>query len=192
MKFWDLKMREVHALMSFGVDHDRKTGIYLSLIDSHTSDATKLNLQVGVQHGNGKYGHNWISLDPFDQRPVIDVREKLEHTTLKSDKFDLIVCNAILEHVEDPFGCVKQMHRICKPGGKVWVEIPFVQPYHPSKDWEVEFGMFGKKPNMIDDEDHGGDYWRFTPMGLVLLMKPFKMKDIFLVNDGGIAFYGEK
>ena len=189
---WNLKIKDCHTACALGPDHDARNKLFLELIKVHTC-YTKQCLQIGVDHiGGTKFGTNWISLDPYDKRDCIDLREKLEETTLPSDSFDFIVCNAILEHVEDPFGCAKQIHRICKPGGKVWIEIPFVQPYHPYKTWEIEHGMFGKVGEMKGDDDHGGDYWRFTPQGLMLLMKPLVLIEMFLVNDGGITFYGTK
>jgi len=44
------------------------------------------------------------------------------------------------------------------------------------------------------DEYHGGDYWRFTPQGVVELFPPekFKKLELLLISKGGIAFYGEK
>lgn len=190
---WDLKIRGCHASVAFGPDDHRRAVEFNKLIAAYTADKSKKCLQIGVYHAMGsKNGDNWISLDPYDKRDCIDYREKLEETTLPSDTFDLIVCNAILEHVEDPWGCVRQLYRICKPGGKVWCEIPFVQPFHPYKTWELEHGMFGKVGEMTGDTDHGGDYWRFTPQGLLLIMKPFKLIEMMLVNDGGIMFYGEK
>lgn len=190
---WDLKIRECHASVAIGPDQDKRKELFLQLLKSYTEDKSKKCLQVGVPHYFGsKFGDNWVSLDPYDKRDCIDRREKLEETTLPDGEFDFIICNAILEHVEDPWGCVKQMYRVGKMGCRVWCEIPFVQPYHPYKTWELEHGMFGKVGDMSGDTDHGGDYWRFTPQGLSLLMKPFRMIEMYLVNDGGIAFYGEK
>lgn len=188
---WDLKIRECHASMTHGPDQERKVLMFDQLIAEHTGNPNLRCLQIGVQHPY-KFGANWTSLDPYDKRDCIDIRQKLEDCELPDNHFDLIVCNAILEHVEDPWVCVKQMHRMCKPGGKVWCEIPFVQPFHPYKTWEIEHGMFGKVGEMRNDDDHGGDYWRFTPQGLLLVMKPFRLLDMMLVNDGGIMFYGDK
>lgn len=190
---WDLKIRECHASVAVGPDGERRRSLFLSLLKSFTDDQTKKCLQVGVPHfANGKFGPNWVSLDPYDKRPYIDCREKLEETTLPDNEFDFILCNAVLEHVEDPFGCARQMYRVSKSGAKIWCEVPFVQPYHPYKTWEIDHGMFGKVGDMHTDNDHGGDYWRYTPQGLVLLMKPFKLIEMMLIGDGGIVFYGEK
>lgn len=190
---WDLKLYDCYVSVFHGPDQARRGHLFLELIREYSLDTSKRCLQVGAGHfASANYGPNWTSLDPFDKRAFINVREKLEETTLESNQFDLIICNAILEHVEDPFGCVKQMYRVAKPGCQVWCEVPFVQPFHPNKNWQLGDDLFKNPPDMNGDEDHGGDYWRFTPQGTRKLMEPFQMIEMLLINEGGIVFYGEK
>jgi SAM-dependent methyltransferase len=44
--------------------------------------------------------------------------------------FDGVVCQAVLEHVVDPQRCVEEIHRVLKPRGVVYAEIPFMQQVH--------------------------------------------------------------
>ncbi len=44
--------------------------------------------------------------------------------------FDLILSQAVLEHVPDPQAAVDEMHRILRPGGRIYCEIAFTQPLH--------------------------------------------------------------
>ena len=44
--------------------------------------------------------------------------------------FDLILSQAVLEHVPDPQVAVDEMHRILRPGGRIYCEIAFSQPLH--------------------------------------------------------------
>lgn len=193
MNTWNLKIEKCYEEVFYGRDEQRRKDIYLALIDVYTKDVLKKCLQIGVPHCvSHKYAPHWIALDPFDKRDCIDRREKLEETKLPDNEFDLIVCNAVLEHVEDPFGCARELYRICKPGGKIWCEVPFVQPYHPHKNWKLEDGLFYQTHDLKDDENHGGDYWRFTPQGMMQLMNKFSVIEILLINQGGIAYFGQK
>ncbi len=44
--------------------------------------------------------------------------------------FDGISCLAVLEHVEEPWSVAREFHRMVKPGGKVFIDWPFLQPVH--------------------------------------------------------------
>jgi SAM-dependent methyltransferase len=44
--------------------------------------------------------------------------------------FDAIICNAVLEHVENPQDVIREFFRVLRPGGHLYVCIPFLQPEH--------------------------------------------------------------
>lgn len=44
--------------------------------------------------------------------------------------FDAIICNAVLEHVENPQEVIGEFFRVLRPGGHLYVCIPFLQPEH--------------------------------------------------------------
>jgi SAM-dependent methyltransferase len=46
------------------------------------------------------------------------------------DTFDGVACLAVLEHVPEPFVVAKELVRVVKPGGRVVVDWPFLQPVH--------------------------------------------------------------
>jgi uncharacterized protein YbaR (Trm112 family) len=43
---------------------------------------------------------------------------------------DAVITQAVLEHVADPVRCVDEIHRVLKPDGLVYSEIPFMQQVH--------------------------------------------------------------
>lgn len=49
---------------------------------------------------------------------------------IASNSLDGIGCFAVLEHVDDPWAVVAEFHRMLKPGGKVFIDWPFLQPVH--------------------------------------------------------------
>jgi len=49
---------------------------------------------------------------------------------IKSGTLDGIACFSVLEHVRQPWKVVEEIHRMLKPGGKVWIGWPFLVPVH--------------------------------------------------------------
>lgn len=190
---WNLGLPDVYPLMFPGQDDAIKEYMFLGLIEKYKDYPNKC-LQVGVlSPRTTKFGPSFTSIDLYDKRPCIDLNQDIEKTTFIKNTFDFIVCNAILEHVKNPFKAAAEISRICKPNGYVWAEVPFVQPYHPTKKkWEPSDGLLvdGFNTDGKDDFNHGGDYWRFTPQGICQLMLPFVHIGIYLCSDGGIAYYG--
>lgn len=46
------------------------------------------------------------------------------------DSVDLLVSQAVLEHVPDPQRAVDEMRRVLRPGGRLYAEFAFMQPLH--------------------------------------------------------------
>lgn len=68
---------------------------------------------------------------------------------IPNETFDIIICTEVLEHVANPFDAVKELKRMLKTGGCLFVTTPF------------NFRIHGPLP----------DNWRFTIHGLKELFK---------------------
>lgn len=68
-------------------------------------------------------------------------------------RFDVVICEQVLEHVPDPQAAVANLHELTVAGGWVIVSTPFLIKVHEFP----EYGML--------------DYWRFTPRGLTTLLE---------------------
>ncbi len=107
------------------------------------SNSGKLNIGCG-----GNVLEGWVNAD-------IEAREGVEKANVmglpyKNGRFDEILCENLLEHVEDPFKAVSELRRVLKKGGRIRGEVPMFHPYHSNRD-----------------------YWRFTHQGIELLFKDF-------------------
>jgi SAM-dependent methyltransferase len=56
----------------------------------------------------------------------------LDDLKLDSESFDTVFCNAVLEHVESIDAVMAELVRVTRPGGRLLIAIPFLQPYHES------------------------------------------------------------
>jgi SAM-dependent methyltransferase len=60
----------------------------------------------------------------------IDVYSPLDDIPFEDGHFDVIICNAVLEHVADPATVMREFARVCRAGGLLYLVVPFMQPEH--------------------------------------------------------------
>ena len=63
----------------------------------------------------------------------------------KDFTFDLVIAQAVLEHVIDPYRCVEEIHRVLKPDGIVYAETPFMQQVHGGPYDFTRFSRSGQR-----------------------------------------------
>lgn len=44
--------------------------------------------------------------------------------------FDYVICAAVLEHTRRPWDVAREICRVTKPGGRIWIDYPFLQGVH--------------------------------------------------------------
>lgn len=62
-------------------------------------------------------GHPGLYLTADLESPLADLHFDVQHIPLEDDFTDVVICNHILEHVEDDRQALRELHRILKPGG---------------------------------------------------------------------------
>ena len=79
-------------------------------------------------------------------------------SVIPDQRYDWVISTAMLEHLEDPWKAAREMFRVTKPGGFLYVSVPFSQIVH----YEPRYR----------------DYWRFTPMGLGTLFPGTRVHEV--------------
>jgi SAM-dependent methyltransferase len=54
----------------------------------------------------------------------------IEFMPFADESFDSVLCNAVLEHIEDAERGMAELARVVRKGGHVVATVPFLQPYH--------------------------------------------------------------
>jgi SAM-dependent methyltransferase/uncharacterized protein YbaR (Trm112 family) len=75
----------------------------------------------------------------FDLRRAegVDLVADAHAMPLADGSVDVVVVQAVLEHVMDPVRVVAEIERVLRPGGLVYSDTPFLQPYHADPtDWQ--------------------------------------------------------
>jgi SAM-dependent methyltransferase len=134
-------------------------------IDKYFSNKVKTLIIGGGTIGNGTnllYNNDKyevISFDIYDSN-YVDFISDAHSIPIKDNSFDLVIIQAVLEHVVNPTLVVSEIYRILKFDGYVYSETPFLQQVHE--------GPY--------------DFTRYTNSGHILLFSNFK-----LIESGFIA-----
>lgn len=98
-------------------------------------------LVVDVGAGSLRTDASFFNFDiaPF---PNVDVVGDAHHLPFASASLDGINCWGALEHVDFPAQVVAEMQRVLRPGGLIYVEIPFIQGYHAPPGTSQDFCRF--------------------------------------------------
>lgn len=94
------------------------------------------------------YASAYVGVDPV-ANPHADLRGPVEALPVEDGSFDLVLCNQVLEHADDPPLAVRELHRALAPGGRLLLSTHGTHVYHPSPV----------------------DYWRWTHAGLEKVLR---------------------
>jgi SAM-dependent methyltransferase len=74
--------------------------------------------------------------------PEVDVVADGHALPLGNGTVARVVCTGVLEHVNFPERVVAEMHRVLRPGGRVYVAVPFLQGFHPGTGTSQDFQRY--------------------------------------------------
>lgn len=93
--------------------------------------------------------------------PIADVKMDIHDIQYPDNSFDVILCNHVLEHVDDDKQCMRELQRVLKPGGLAIMQVPYkadqeVTDEDPSiTDPEERIRRFGQYDHV---RQYGKDY----------------------------------
>ena len=60
----------------------------------------------------------------------VDIVADAMNMPIKNDSYDLVICQATLEHISFPVKAISEIHRVLKNNGYLYCTIPFLQGFH--------------------------------------------------------------
>ena len=60
------------------------------------------------------------------ESPLADIKLDVQRIPLPDNEFDMVICNHVLEHVEDDFKAMHEILRILKPDGTAILQVPMI------------------------------------------------------------------
>jgi len=102
------------------------------------------------------YGNSKNPVDKYG-----DVHDMPEDWT---NRWDCVICNQAIECFENPFQAMKEIHRVLKSNGTLYIDAPMNYRWFGEGAWDRRQPY----PHPVKD------YWRITRDGWELLTKDFK------------------
>jgi SAM-dependent methyltransferase len=117
---------------------------------------------IGVGRKLWKYSSGEIINLDIQSGSNVDVVGDAHNLPFDDNSFDSIIMQAVLEHLHTPDLAIKEAFRVLKPGGYLYLEVPFLQGFHA--------------------DPH--DYFRFTQMGLLRMTQDYGLILLKGVSSG--------
>ena len=117
-------------------------------VDSHLASLGPADLRAAEISGDAHADRGWKEYASL-MYPEFDICAPLA----EPGRFDVVICEQVLEHVPDPWAAAENLCELCGPGGHVVVSTPFLIRIHELPAFDMR------------------DYWRFTPRGLRTLLE---------------------
>jgi SAM-dependent methyltransferase len=135
------------------------------------------------------HGHGYVTADI--ESPLAKVKMDIHHIPFSDNMFDVILCNHVLEHVDDDIKAMREIRRVLKPGGFAILQVPFFRPV-PEKTFEDPTITDPKEREKIfGQNDHvrkyGQDYpKRIEQSGLEAIEEKFTLE----LTDADLQKFG--
>ncbi|BDD06891.1 methyltransferase domain-containing protein [Aureibacter tunicatorum] len=84
------------------------------------------------------------------ESPLAKVKMDVHDIPFDENSFDVVFCNHVMEHVDDDIHCMKEIHRVLKPGG--WAIIQSPQDINREDTFE--------DPTITDPKAREEAYWQ--------------------------------
>lgn len=149
---------------------DFRTDARLEYEASVASKETVLDVGGRNQHSRSNRRLRQLSSNPKTKIISADIKtdygpdivDDICNSKIESNSYHAIYCNAVLEHVQEYEAAINNMYRILKPGGELFIYVPFFWCFHDRMD-----------------------YHRFTFAELDRMLSTFSEHKLFLPDDSG-------
>ncbi|ELS02154.1 methylase involved in ubiquinone/menaquinone biosynthesis [Xenococcus sp. PCC 7305] len=172
---WILGKHPRNTIFSFNFHNINHINKFLRKVISQITNNQNYIVDVGA--GNSPYYEyftgkiaRYIAIDRFtslandDERQIEKLSGYAENLPLENETADIVLCNQVLEHVNDPIKATTEIYRILKPDGLFIGSVPHVSPIH-------------LEPY---------DFRRYTDLGIKKLLENAGFVDIKIEGNGGV------
>ena len=151
-------------------------------------------MRAAMSHGlvlnlgskDARWGEHVINLDlAMPRNGSVDILADIGSLPFADRSVDGVICTYVLEHVADSRACIDEIARVVRPGGHVYVAIPFLFPTHPDPLDRWRWTLDGLRHSMnafdeIEAGSAGGPWSAYVSIAPTLMASMFS--NFYLFN----------
>jgi SAM-dependent methyltransferase len=137
------------------------------------------------------------------ESPLAKVKMDIHDIPFPENTFDVVLCNHVLEHVDNDVKAMSEIRRVLKPGGYSIMQVPFFSPVPDETIEDKSVVDPREREKAFGQDDHvrkyGKDYpARIEQAGLKAIVSPFAAElprwqtDRYGLADGEVLYLGKK
>jgi SAM-dependent methyltransferase len=107
------------------------------------------------------HGDKYITADI--ESPLAKVRMDIHKIPFESNAFDVVLCNHVLEHVDDDIQAMSEIARVLKPGGYAILQVPFFSPVPETTIEDKTVTAPRERERLFGQDDHVRKYGKDYP-----------------------------
>lgn len=113
-----------------------------------------------MQRFEAQHGEGYVTADL--ESPLAKVKMDIHEMPFEDNRFDIVLCNHVLEHVADDIKAMEEIHRVLKPGGWALMQVPFFSPVPDTTFEDNTITDPKERERLFGQDDHvrkfGKDY----------------------------------
>lgn len=130
LKFFLKKFGKIYNLLIFIVSPVLIRGTRKKFLKEYLGNNKKM-VAINLGSGSSNISDHISNIDMFNYNNV-NLTSDISNLPFKDNSIDIVINEAVLEHVPSPEQVVQEINRVLKKGGVVYSYFPFIQGFHAS------------------------------------------------------------